>query len=299
MANIFHDVFQLILNNLYLIGVLALSTMGITLTYKTTNVANFSQATTSTIGAYMAGLLVRDFGCDPWLAMAVGVLLCFVIGVLVDAVVVRHVGGGSGRTMVTIALIVIFTAGIPLVYGTIPYNFPRFFKEQIEFSLFGMQFNVTQNALFVLLLSAAMIALIFAALNLTKWGLGVRGTSSNVYVAAMMGVNTNMMTSLSWGISSACGRDPAGIPDSGHQPYHAGQCPGKLPAGLCAGRIHVVLRSCGGRGYHPCCPLSYGLHQWHLGKCSAVHCGYAGDPDQTGGAVRKIRPKEGVTPGEH
>ena len=176
MANIFHDVFQLILNNLYLIGVLALSTMGITLTYKTTNVANFSQATTSTIGAYMAGLLVRDFGCDPWLAMAVGVLLCFVIGVLVDAVVVRHVGGGSGRTMVTIALIVIFTAGIPLVYGTIPYNFPRFFKEQIEFSLFGMQFNVTQNALFVLLLSAAM-----------------------------MGVNTNMMTSLSWGISSACG----------------------------------------------------------------------------------------------
>ena len=49
MANVFHDVFQLILNNLYLIGVLALSTMGITLTYKTTNVANFSQAITSTI----------------------------------------------------------------------------------------------------------------------------------------------------------------------------------------------------------------------------------------------------------
>ena len=107
--------------------------------------------------------------------------------------------------MVTIALIVIFTAGIPLVYGTIPYNFPRFFKEQIEFTLFGMQFNVTQNALFVLLLSIAVIGLIFAALNLTKWGLGVRGTSSNLYVAAMMGVNTNMMTALSWGISSACG----------------------------------------------------------------------------------------------
>jgi branched-chain amino acid transport system permease protein len=205
LANVFHDVFQLILNNLYLIGVLALSTMGITLTYKTTNVANFSQAITSTIGAYMAGLMVRDFGCNPWLAMVAGVLLCFVIGVLVDAVVVRNIGGGSGRTMVTIALIVIFTAGIPLVYGTIPYNFPRFFKEQIEFTLFGMQFNVTQNALFVLLLSIAVIGLIFAALNLTKWGLGVRGTSSNLYVAAMMGVNTNMMTALSWGISSACG----------------------------------------------------------------------------------------------
>ena len=60
MAVIFRDVFQLILNNLYLIGVLALSTMGITLTFKTANATNFAQAITSTIGAYMAGLLVRD-----------------------------------------------------------------------------------------------------------------------------------------------------------------------------------------------------------------------------------------------
>lgn len=137
MANIFHDVFQLILNNLYLIGVLALSTMGITLTYKTTNVANFSQATTSTIGAYMAGLLVRDFGCDPWLAMAVGVLLCFVIGVLVDAVIVRHVGGGSGRTMVTIALIVIFTAGIPWYMAPSPITSPAFSKSRSNFPCLG------------------------------------------------------------------------------------------------------------------------------------------------------------------
>ena len=204
MVVIFRDVFQLILNNLYLIGVLALSTMGITLTFKTANATNFAQAITSTIGAYMAGLLVRDYACNPWIAMVVGVALCFTIGVLIDAVVVRHVGI-SGRAMVTIALIVIFTAGIPLVYGTIPYNFPRFFKEQIEFRMFGMEFNVTQNALFVLILSAVVIGVIFAALHLTKWGLGVRGTASNMYVAAMMGVNTNMMTALSWGISCACG----------------------------------------------------------------------------------------------
>ena len=205
MANVFHDILQLVLSNFHLIGVLALFVLGVTLTYRTTNVVNFSQAITATIGAYMAGLLGRDFGCSPWLAMIVGVLLCFLIGVLLDAVVIRHIGGGNGRVMVTIALIVIFTAGIPLVFGTIPYNFPRFFSGQIEFSLFGMDFNVTKNALFVLILSVVLIAIVFLALNLTKWGLGVRGTSSNMYVASMMGVNTHMMTALSWGISSACG----------------------------------------------------------------------------------------------
>jgi len=198
------DIIQLILNNLYLIGVLALSTMGITLTLKTTNTTNFAQATTSVVGAFTAGFFVRDLGTSSWAGLIAGVLLCFLIGVLIDAVVIRHVGPGS-RVMVTIALIVIFTAAIPMVFGTIPYNYPRFFKGQVEFSMFGSSFHVTKNALFILCLSLAVIILIYAALSLTKWGLGVRGTSSNMYVAAMMGVNTNMMTALSWGISCACG----------------------------------------------------------------------------------------------
>lgn len=203
--NALHDIIQLVFSNFHLIGVVMLSTMGIMLCLKTANVANFAQYITSTVGAYVAGLLVRDFGCSPWIGMIAGVLICFIIGILLDAVVIRHIGGGNGRVMVTIALIVIFTAGIPLVFGTIPYNFPRFFQKQIEFTLFGMNFNVTQNGLFVLVLSLVVIAIIVLALNLTKWGLGVRGTSANMYVAAMMGVNTNMMTALSWGISSACG----------------------------------------------------------------------------------------------
>ena len=205
MTNVVRDVIQLILNNLYLIGVLALITTGIALTYKTANVANFAQAITSTVGAYVAGWLVRDAGCNVWLALVAGVLACFIIGAVMDSVLIRHIAGGNGRIMVTIGLIVLITAGIPLVFGTIPYNIPRFFKGQVDFTVFGMQFNITKNALFVAGLSAVVIGIIFLALNLTKWGLGVRGTASNMYVAAMMGVNTNLMTALSWAISSALG----------------------------------------------------------------------------------------------
>ena len=56
LANVFHDILQLVLSNFHLIGVLALFVLGVTLTYRTTNVVNFSQAITATIGAYMAGL---------------------------------------------------------------------------------------------------------------------------------------------------------------------------------------------------------------------------------------------------
>lgn len=205
VSNIVHDIIQLILSNFHLIGILALSTMGLTLTFKTANVANFAQAITSTIGAYMAAMLVRDFGMNPWYSLLLGVVLCFTIGLLLDSLIVRHIGGIGGRIMVTIALIVLLTAGIPLVFGTIPYNFPRFFRQQISFGMFGMDFNVTANAVFILASSAFVILCIFTALRFTKWGLGVRGTASNMFVASMMGVNTNLMTALSWAISSACG----------------------------------------------------------------------------------------------
>ncbi len=200
-----HDVVQLIMSNTYLIGVLALCTMGITLTFKTANVANFAQAIVATTGAYTAGWLVRDVGLSPWLAMLLGVVVCFIIGFLLDAVLVRHIGGGNSRAMITIALIVLFTAALPMVFGTVPYNFPRFFTGQFEFKVAGSPVILTQNSLFTLILSGVVILVLVLALTKTKWGLGVRSTASNMYVASMMGVNVNLITSMSWAIASALG----------------------------------------------------------------------------------------------
>ena len=199
------DILQLILNNIYLIGILALSTLGITLTFKTVNVANFSQSITSTVGAYAAAFLMRELGAGVWLSTVGGVALSFVIGFIIDAVIIRNIAGGSGRIMVTIGLIVLITAAIPLIFGTIPYNFSRYFDGSIDFTLFGMPLYVNKNSLFIFITSAVIILAIFAALRFTKWGLGVRGTASNAYVAAMMGVNTDLMTAFSWAVSSACG----------------------------------------------------------------------------------------------
>jgi branched-chain amino acid transport system permease protein len=42
-------------------------------------------------------------------------------------------------------------------------------------------------------------------LRFSKWGLGVRTTASNEYVAQMMGVNTYVITAVSWGIAGGLG----------------------------------------------------------------------------------------------
>lgn len=199
------NVLQLVLNSLFQVGVLALTTMGMTLTFKTVSVANFAQAITSTVGAFMAAFLLRDAGFNAWTATFGGVAVCFVLGYIIDNVIIRNIAGGSGRIMITIGLIVLITAAIPLVFGLIPFSFPRYYMGNLNFTFLGMELYVSANALFVFGLSAAVLGIIFLALRFTKWGLGVRSTASNKVVASMMGVNTDLMTALSWGISSACG----------------------------------------------------------------------------------------------
>ena len=200
------SVIQIILNNLYLVGAMALTTTGIALTYKTAKMVNFAQAITATAGVFTAAAVVSRMGGSPWVALIVGVGMCFLMGLFFDAAIIRHASVvGGGKVMVTLGLIIIVTAVIPLVFGMIPYNYIRYFTGNLNFSVFGMDFTVTKNALFILSVAIVVISVIFTALNFTKWGLGIRATASNRQVASMMGINTNKMTALSWAISSACG----------------------------------------------------------------------------------------------
>lgn len=198
--------FQILLNNLHMIGILALTTLGLTLTYKTANTTNFSQSITATMGAFAAAYFVMMLGLNPWLATLAGVVICFLIGMIIDAVIIRRATtGGNGRVMVTLGLITLFSAFIPMIFGMIPYDFGRFFPGTLTFQLFGAELTVTKNGLFIFIASFAIIGIIFLALNLTKWGLGVRSTASNIRVASLMGINVHRITALSWGISGALG----------------------------------------------------------------------------------------------
>jgi len=197
-------IFQVFLNSLFLIGVLCLSTMGITLTYKTAGVANFAQGIVATVGAFTAAFLFMRAGFNPWVAGLGGIVLCAGIGFAVDFFVVSRLKSGPiGRVMVTLGLILIVSALIPIIFGTVPYTYPRYFTGLVEFSLFGHDFTITQNGLFIFVTAVVVIGIVFTALYKTKWGLSVRATASNPIVANMMGINTKRITAISWAVSSA------------------------------------------------------------------------------------------------
>lgn len=206
-----------IINSLGYVCVLSLATTGIVLIFKTSNTTNFAQGMMATIGAFVAAKLVIYLSqtytemsntAMVLLAMLVGALIAFLVGIFIDAVIIRNskLPTAVGKQMITMGLVLIITGLIPIVFGNIPLSLPRMmYGDNIEFTLFSMELVITQNDLLTIIITVVLLAILFSMLRFTKWGLGVRATASNETVASMMGVNTKVITALSWAIAGFLG----------------------------------------------------------------------------------------------
>lgn len=201
------SIIQTILSNLHLAGILALATMGIMLVFKTSFTTNFAQGMMATIGVFTAATLITKFGVNRLLSIAAGILVSFIIGMLIDTMIIRKAKNINvvGKQMITMGLVIVITAILPIVFGTIPLEFGRFIEGNLNFSVAGMNLFITKNGLFIVIASSLIISVIYAALNFTKWGLGVRATATSETVASMMGINTRIITAMSWSLAGALG----------------------------------------------------------------------------------------------
>lgn len=200
-------ILQTILSNAHLAGVLVLATTGIMLVFRTSFTTNFAQGMMAMVGVFTAVTLITKLDVNRWIAVAIGIGISFLLGLFIDTVIIRKAKNVNiiGKQMITMGLVIIISAVIPIIYGTIPFEFGRFLEGNVEFSLGAMDLYITRNGLLILGVAASIVTVIFVCLYFTKWGLGVRATASNEMVASMMGINTRIITAMSWSIAGACG----------------------------------------------------------------------------------------------
>lgn len=200
-------IIQTILSNAHIAGILVLATTGIMLVFRTSFTTNFAQGMMAMVGVFVAVSLIAKMGLNRWLAVGAGIAISFLLGLFIDTMIIRKAKKVNviGKQMITMGLVIILSALIPIIFGSIPYEFGRFLEGNIDFALFGMNLYITKNGLLILGVAAAIVSVIFIGLYCTKWGLGVRATASNELVASMMGVNTRIITAMSWSIAGGCG----------------------------------------------------------------------------------------------
>lgn len=189
--------------------VTAIVTMAITLIFRTSFTTNFAQGVISAFGAYVAAWAITKLGLPVLVALPLSMLVSMAIAVLVDVGLFRQgrYVNALSKQIITMGLISIITGLIPVVFGTIEqYMINSIVKGNFVIDVAGdVDVSVTYNALICVAITAVILPLIFILLRYSKWGLSVRATASNEYVAGMMGINTHIVTAISWGLAGALG----------------------------------------------------------------------------------------------
>ena len=185
-----------------------LATFAVTLIFKTSYTTNFAQGVISALGAYVAVEFTLVHGHPLWAVAVIGVLAAFLIGVIIDVFIFRNgrYVNALGKQIISMGLISIFIGLIPFVFKVAHFeSVPAlpFVHLSKGVNLAGV--FVPYNTIIGLGVSLVLLVTVFLLLQKSKWGLAVRATASNEVVAGMMGVNTKVITAVSWGIAGGFG----------------------------------------------------------------------------------------------
>lgn len=195
---------QIILRSLETGSIYALAALGIIIIYRTSNTTNFAQGAVSMFNTFVVTYLFNSWGIPLWLAVMGGILSAVITGFLIDFLIIRHTKKVSpvAKQIITLGLIMIIVGIAPIFFGVDPLRLPKLINSG-DIQLLGA--SISYNGLFNISLGLAIMIGLFFILQRTKWGLAVRTTASNEYVARLMGVPTKTVTMAAWGVAGVLG----------------------------------------------------------------------------------------------
>jgi len=190
------------INGLLLGGIYALLGVGMTMIFGIVKLTNLAHGEFVILGAYGATMLARWIGVDPILTLVVTVPLMFIIGVVLQSVLINRVmqRGSEPALLVTFGLSIILQNVMLLLFtadaqrANVPYNIKNI-------KIGGYTISVLTLILFVVCLVTSGALTLF--LRKTYLGRAIRATSDDTAAASLMGVSVKKTYAIALGIAMA------------------------------------------------------------------------------------------------
>lgn len=190
------------INGLLLGGIYALLGVGMTMIFGIVKLTNLAHGEFVILGAYGATMLARWIGVDPILTLVITVPLMFIIGVVLQSVLINRVmqRGSEPALLVTFGLSIILQNVMLLLFtadaqrANVPYNISN-----IKIG------NYTISVLTLILFAVCLVTIGALTLFLRKTYLGraIRATSDDTAAASLMGVSVKKTYAIALGIAMA------------------------------------------------------------------------------------------------
>ncbi len=193
---------QVVIDGLIVGLMFALVAMGLSLIYGVMNIINFAHGEFMMLAMYACFFLWSLLGLDPLIATPIATVILFLFGVSVYRLLGRYLVGATLIPQIfgTFGLAVFLQAAANFLWKanvqTVGDNWSSGY-----FQIAGVFFTKAEvvAAGGALLTALALVWFI----NRTETGLALQATAEDPQVARLMGINTDRMFALAWGLSTA------------------------------------------------------------------------------------------------
>jgi urea transport system permease protein len=187
-------------------SVLVLAAMGLAITFGVMGVINMAHGELIMLGAYTTYLLQLAMPAHIGVALVLSIPAAFLvsglIGIAIERGVIRFLYGRPLETLLaTFGISLILQQAVRTLIS--PQNVPVSNPEWMSgFWQVNSVLSLTYNRIYILLFSLLVFASVFLVLKRTRLGLQVRAVSQNRAMARAMGVRSDRVDALTFGLGS-------------------------------------------------------------------------------------------------
>jgi len=196
--------FGAIVSGLLLGMVIALVALGLTIIWGMMDIVNFAHGEFLMLGMYTGLLTAQAVGMDPLFTLPVAALVGFLLGVLCYAGFVKYLLRGPlvAQLLGTFGLMLFLRNLALLVFGSEDRALHSGILVGKSFEL-GLGIIIPATKLAAAILSVLSFLAVWLLMTRTKLGKALTATALNGQGARYMGIPTERMNSLAWGIGGA------------------------------------------------------------------------------------------------
>jgi len=199
------DLIQMVVNGIAVGSSYALVGLAMVIIYKTSEVPNFAQGEMALISSYFAMMLLTSFNMSVYSAFLLTFVFAIFLGCFLEFAILRRAKEPNvlGMIVITIGIEMVLLGFVSWKFGADQKSMPFPIGPYDSF-IIGDIF-ISKLEVLTLVAAVLLMSVLYLFFKFSKLGLAMKATQQNTVAAQIVGIRTNRILMMTWGISSLVG----------------------------------------------------------------------------------------------